>query len=295
MNEQLMDAHTEHCGEMERSYDEFLETEQLGRVETMNNNLMVINELDTSTVSKTLDKISNFQSIVQSTLRADVDYGVIPGTQKPTLLKAGSEKICMLFGANPEYVFESKTEDYDKEFFAYTIKCTLMRNGNPVAQGVGSCNSKENKYRYKNYRENELPPDVDKDKIPHSIDRYGNKKYKLETDDSCTIANTVLKMAKKRAYVDATLQIGALSEVFTQDLEDIVSYERKEDIENMTAKEASAIVMPFGKHKGKTLKDLYMNNPDYVDWFEKNGTDERLKKAFSLMKKAVDESKKGGE
>ena len=34
------------------------------------------------------------------------------------------------------------------------------------------------------------------------------------------LANTVLKMAKKRAQVDAVLTVASLSEIFTQDMED---------------------------------------------------------------------------
>ena len=39
--------------------------------------------------------------------------------------------------------------------------------------------------------------------------------------DAFTLANTVLKMARKRALVDAALTVGSLSDVFTQDLEDM--------------------------------------------------------------------------
>jgi hypothetical protein len=37
----------------------------------------------------------------------------------------------------------------------------------------------------------------------------------------------------------------------------------------MTAKETCAFVMPFGKHKGKTLCDIAVDDPDgarYLDW-----------------------------
>ena len=44
--------------------------------------------------------------------------------------------------------------------------------------------------------------------------------YLVENDDPYTLVNTVLKMAKKRAQVDAALTVASLSEIFTQDLED---------------------------------------------------------------------------
>ena len=59
-----------------------------------------------------------------------------------------------------------------------------------VAEGIGSCNSTERKYL---------------------------------RGDFCTQLNTILKMAKKRAYVDAILTACHASKVFTQDVEDIAA------------------------------------------------------------------------
>ena len=44
---------------------------------------------------------------------------------------------------------------------------------------------------------------------------------KVETDNPADHYNTVLKMAKKRALVDAVLTTTAASDIFTQDLEDL--------------------------------------------------------------------------
>ena len=44
---------------------------------------------------------------------------------------------------------------------------------------------------------------------------------KYKKGDPYTLDNTVLKMAKKRALVDAALLVGSLSDVFTQDIEDM--------------------------------------------------------------------------
>ena len=82
----------------------------------------------------------------------------------------------MLFGLNPEYEFLQTTEDYDKEFFSYNIRCTLFRNGQPVAQGVGSCNSKEKKYRFINV--DEVPENYIGQSEQYT-DKYGRVKYKI--------------------------------------------------------------------------------------------------------------------
>lgn len=257
----------------------------------MNENLMIIDSIDNQGIISTLKKISEFQALVQSTLKTGHDYDTIPGTNKPTLLKPGAEKIGMLFGVNPDYEFLDRIEDYKSEFFAYNIKCTLYRNGNPVAQGVGSCNSKEKKYRYINVKESEIPSGIDKENLEAITDKYGKTKYKIENNDVCSLVNTILKMAKKRAYIDATLQLAALSEIFTQDIEDMKEFVQKEQADNMTVEEAASMKLNFGKHKGKTLGEVYKQHNDYVKWFSENGTDAIIKKAFELLDVAAKEAK----
>ncbi len=152
--------------------------------------LGMINNINIQQVSATMQKIAQFQSVVQQTLKQNHDFGIVPGTSKPTLLKPGAEKILMLLGLSSEYDIIEKIQDYDTGFFAYTVRCTLTKNGTVVTQGLGHCNSKE-------------------------------RKYTSTKQDLFMLGNTCLKMAKKRAQVDATLTVAALSEVFTQDMEDM--------------------------------------------------------------------------
>ncbi len=127
---------------------------------------------------------------VKNHMTVGEDYGVIPGGNKPTLFKPGAEKLNAVFGLSPMVEVSNRVEDWDNGFVAYEMKVTLLnkRTGGVEAEGIGSCNSRER--RYKN-------------------------------QDAAGIANTVLKMAKKRALVDATLSATRASGMFTQDLEDI--------------------------------------------------------------------------
>jgi len=153
--------------------------------------ISIIDNVNLQQVSATMQKIAQFQAVVQKTLKKDHDYGVIPGTgNKPTLLKPGAEKILMLMGLTSEYEVIERVQDYDRGFFAFTVKCTLSRGDTKVTEGVGHANTRER--------------------------RYTSGKQQ----DPYTLANTVLKMAKKRAQVDAVLTVASLSEIFTQDLED---------------------------------------------------------------------------
>lgn len=127
---------------------------------------------------------------VKNHMTVGEDYGVIPGGNKPTLFKPGAEKLIAVFGLSPMVEVSNRVEDWDNGFVAYEMKVILLnkRTGIVEAEGIGSCNSRER--RYKN-------------------------------QDAAGIANTVLKMAKKRALVDATLSATRASGMFTQDLEDV--------------------------------------------------------------------------
>jgi hypothetical protein len=97
-------------------------------------------------------------------------------------------------------------------------------------------------------------------------------------------------MAKKRAYVDATLQVAALSEIFTQDVEDMKELIKSEQSDNMTVEEAAGMKINFGKYKGQALGEIYKQHPDYVQWFFDKGTDPIVKKAFEILSSAAKEA-----
>ena len=251
------------------------------------NALSIIDTVEIDSIASTMAKIQQMQNVVQKTLKKKHDFGEVPGTSKPTLLKPGGEKICMLFGLNPEYEFLKTIEDYDKEFFSYNIRCTLFRNGQPVAQGVGSCNSKEKKYRY-----------INVDKIPENYvgqseeftDKYGRVKYKINNPDICSLVNTILKMAKKRAFIDAVLQVASLSEVFTQDIEDMGDFIQQEQDATLTLEQAKNLKLSFGKYKGTTLIDLVHTDTGYCDWlYAGDKTDPVIKKALDMILKEATE------
>jgi len=152
------------------------------------NNISIIENVEISTFQQTIGKINQFQNLVKTQLSQNHDYGIIPGTPKPTLLKPGAEKILMLMGLSSEFDVLDSTRDFKAGFFQYQIKCKLFKNGVLITEGLGSCNTMERKY------------------------------VKM---DAFTMDNTVLKMAKKRALIDATLLIASLSQIFSQDLEDV--------------------------------------------------------------------------
>jgi len=195
-----------------------------------------------------LQEINKFQNIVHANLIPNQDFGVIPGTMKPTLLKPGAEKIAKLLNLADEYEIMDKIEDWDRPLFHYTIKCLLRHIGSGivVSEGVGECNSMEAKYRWRESKR--VCPICGASAIIKGKEQYGGgwlcfKKMggcgkawpdgapeivsqqvgQVENEDIYSQVNTILKMAKKRALVDAALSAGRLSNIFTQDMEDIAT------------------------------------------------------------------------
>lgn len=101
----------------------------------------------------------------------DADYAVIPGSKKKVLLKAGAEKLANFFGLSPLYErvdekMDLTGRDYGEPLYYVCYKCTLMRNGHIMAQGEGSANSLEAKFRYRWVQEKDLPPGANKEALP---------------------------------------------------------------------------------------------------------------------------------
>ena len=206
------------------------------------NSLSIIDQGDMVSFKQTIQKINQWQNLVQTHLKKDKDYGIIPGTSKPTLYKPGAEKIVMLGKLRSTFDILDETKDYDKEFFQFEVRWNLWAGENLICQGVGLCSSKEDKYRYRWVGENKLPNNIKKENLMwrEKSGKYGKyKQYRIENEDICSIANTILKMAKKRALIDAALLVGSLSELFTQDVEDLPEEYLKSDKPVQQSKPAS--------------------------------------------------------
>lgn len=206
---------------------------------------------DEQTFRHDIEAINRFQQVVHSAMIKGQDYGVIPGTTKPTLLKPGAEKIAKLLGLADEYEILNQQESWlPPGFFRYLVKCQLkhIATGAIISEGLGECNSMESKYRWRESKR--VCPVCNADAIIKGKGEYGGgwlcyKKQggcgakfddgdtsiesqqsgRVENDDIFSQVNTILKMAKKRSLVDAALSAGRLSDVFTQDIEDMPNTE----------------------------------------------------------------------
>ena len=191
------------------------------------------------------------KDFIGNILKEGVDFGKIPGADKPALLKPGAEKMCSFFGLTPKFPLEDREEDWTGErhggepFFYYRYKCQLYRGDQLIAEGEGSCNSWEKKYRYRTSER--VCPKCGKPAIIAGKKEYGggwicftkkggcNAKFaenapeitnqqmgQIKNPDPADIVNTLQKMAQKRALVAPVLIATNTSDYFTQDIEDFI-------------------------------------------------------------------------
>ena len=166
-------------------------------------------------------QVNLIQDVMRSVMIEGTHYGKIPGTQSTSLYKAGAEKLMSTFrlSAHPE-VDDLSTPD---EVHYRVMVHLRSASGQDLGAGIGECSSSEEKYNWRRPvcdEEYDVTPEnrrrVKFVKANGSV--YQNKQVRTNPSD---VRNTVLKMAKKRAQVDAVITVTAASDIFTQDIEDL--------------------------------------------------------------------------
>ena len=168
--------------------------------------------------------LSLLEKLQTTVMKRGVDYDVILGTPKPTLLKPGAELIVRTFNMVPHTVITNRTErlEFEIPYFQYDAECMLCNKYQAyLGNGLGSCNSGEPSYAFKWVFQKELPEELKekKDELQTSV-LNGQISYRIESsrNDIFGAVNAIQKRAKKRAFVDAVLGITGVSRLFTQDL-----------------------------------------------------------------------------
>lgn len=184
-------------------------------------------QLGGHTPAELKDLIKSLRVFVHEVLIDGTDYGTIPGTNKASLLKPGAERLCQLYGLSPTFSYEKEVETWDavEPLFYYRVKCVLVHraSGAVAGEGLGSCNSRESKYRYRveYWKDKKAEPPAGEGWTKFKGPYGWSWRRRTPNPDIADVANTVLKMATKRAQIDATLRVTGTSEFFAQDLEDL--------------------------------------------------------------------------
>ena len=194
-------------------------------------------------------QVNLIQEVMKEVMQEGQHFGKIPGCgDKPTLLKPGAEKLSMVFRLRPiiDNDRDISIERLDNGHREIRVYCHVKNMGDiELATGVGSCSTMESKYRYRGGEKIPTGQAVPKEywnlknegKFADALEKIGGKGFgvakiegawviceigeKMENPDIADTYNTVLKMAKKRAYVDGILSATGASDIFTQDIEDM--------------------------------------------------------------------------
>lgn len=188
--------------------------------------------------------IARVARIQRELMDKDTDYGVIPGTPKPTLLKPGAEKLALAYGLMAQVDATTTFGDgITAPPISVQVKCRLhlgSLDGVVVAEGLGQANSWETRYRYR--KAEVLCPECGTAGLVKGrpdgklrgqwwcangckVTFAPNDERilpggKIDNPDPFDLGNTLLKMAEKRSFVDGVLRATGTSGLFTQDLDD---------------------------------------------------------------------------
>jgi tellurite resistance protein len=171
------------------------------------------------------ERIKRMVQIMTKVMIADKHYGKIPGCAQNSLFQPGSQLLSVAFKLGHEpYRIEDLSTD-DEKRYRVTDRVFIQGTDVTIAYGIGECSSSEEKYMWRRAVSDE---EFEATEIDRRREKFG-KDYKTKQSyttmqvrtNPSDVANTVLKMARKRANINGTIEALAASEVFTQDAEDL--------------------------------------------------------------------------
>lgn len=193
------------------------------------------------------NRIKEFQSKV---MKDGTHYGEIPGTKNKSLWKAGADTLQVAFNLGHEFIVEDLSTS---DCFRYRVRARIIHTvtGKFLGEGIGEASTDEEKYKWRSPVGGEFedtPVDRRREKWRKSgYDENGRfssspLKIKQVRTDFYDQANTVLKMAAKRAKIDAILTVTGCGDLFSDD-DDVESTEvRKSNTAEYKCSKCQAVV-----------------------------------------------------
>lgn len=190
------------------------------------NDLVRVEKQLPMTAADVRSHVNLVQEVMKAVMLEGTHYGKIPGTPKPSLWKPGAEVLAATFRIAVSYTSEDlSTEDCVR--YRVTAVGTHQTTGIVMGSGMGECSSNEEKFKW---RKASSRKEFDAAHENRKRVNYG-KDYEVQQvrTEPVDVANTILKMACKRAQVAMTLNVTAASDIFTQDIEDLPEELRNTD------------------------------------------------------------------
>ena len=207
--------------------------------------VVVVEKQRELSVMEVKTQVAKVQELMRDLMLDGTHYGEsFQGDTKKNLLKPGADKLCFMFRLRPDFYQEIK--NLSDGHLETLTRCQIfhIESGKKIAEGVGFASTMESKFRWRNAAKK--CPHCGKEAIIKGKEEFGggwicfvkkggcgakfNEKDvsitnqaigKIENPDIADTYNTVIKMSKKRAYVDATITACAASDIFSQDAEDL--------------------------------------------------------------------------
>ena len=162
------------------------------------------------TPEQTRERAAWVREVTKAALVEGTDFGVIPGTERPALLKPGAEMLLLAAGLGFTI---ARIDDQDSASHqGVTYRCTVRRGELVLAECDGYAGYDESRY-YRSAEESERQERAyaKKDRREPREDRF--VEYRAPW-------NTLVKMSQKRALVGAALNAVAGSGLFVTDDDD---------------------------------------------------------------------------
>ena len=162
--------------------------------------------------------------VMKKVMKDGIHYGKIPGCgDKPALLKPGIEALTSTFRIALNHTTEDLSNE-DSVRYRVTSTATYSPTGQVLGDGLGECSSDERKYKWRapvcEEEFNEAPENRKREFWKKGWNKGAPTKEKQVRTDHADIANTVLKMATKRADAAAIILALGVSDIFAQDIEE---------------------------------------------------------------------------
>lgn len=191
-------------------------------------------------VDDVLKRMGSVQDLMKRAMTLNVDYGTIPGTKsKPTLLKPGAEKLCVMFRLAPKY--RTTKTFHDDGHLTVESTCQIYDNGeNFCGEASAMCSTREAKYAYR--KSERVCPSCGKAGIIKGKAEFGGGWLCWKKKDGCgqqfgdndpaitsqaagrvpnedlgDSYNTVLRVAEKRALIGAVRLVTGSSALFDEE------------------------------------------------------------------------------
>jgi hypothetical protein len=180
-------------------------------------------QVSPATIQETVQSIKLLQGMVKEILVRGVDYGRIPGTPQDSLWDPGASLIISSFNCYSGQRRILRLEDNEEKIVAVVEVPIMSRHtGQEVGTGIGAASTMETKYKYRwvaNPQEWGYTEDTIKTfKTKSGKDDEGNQTmtYRIPNPEHSELLNTIIKIASKRAEVDAAESLPGVASVLRQ-------------------------------------------------------------------------------